>query len=341
MIQAGVRFAMPVEQFRDELFTYLMLQHFRTAEAVAGARYRLVYRGETEQASFEILLSLSDGVMESYAAAAELSTRLGLPLKLLTLPEAEASRFEKQTRLFDAAYNLPVKRKLEQLPAGELRTLMRRFIRFKSTTDPRIRAKLEPPPKVLSADQAEQLAGDMLAVAEFYQLPLDYLLGIGAMENNYMDVRGDLQHSIWKRRPAKDDIVLERRGGRVRVLNYSTGVWQITRETLRYAHRQYLKDKRDYSKLPEHLRPPAALDVNEVRPEILTTYAGLLLRDLLDQFDGQVGLAVGAYNGGPARPNPKYEKGVRQVASYARGVLERAAALSGESVLHRSWIGPR
>jgi hypothetical protein len=116
------------------------------------------------------------------------------------------------------------------------------------------------------------------------------------------------------------------------VLNDSAGVWQITRETLRYVHR------RDYSKLPEHLRPPLELKVNDVHPDVLTTYAGLLLRDLLDRFKGDVTLAVGAYNGGPGNPNMKYEGGVRSAATHARNILERAAALNGESVARIPWL---
>jgi soluble lytic murein transglycosylase-like protein len=67
--------------------------------------------------------------------------------------------------------------------------------------------------------------------------------------------------------------------------------------------------------------------VNDLVPEVLTTYAGLFFRDLLDRFPGEVALAVGAYNGGPGNPNLQYEAGVRLVAEHARRVLEHAAAL--------------
>ena len=132
--------------------------------------------------------------------------------------------------------------------------------------------------------------------------------------------------------------MLERRRGRVRVLNDSAGVWQITRETLRYVHQLYQRDTRDYSKLPEHLRPPKQLQIQEVDPLVLTTYAGLLFRDLLDRFEGDVSLAVGAYNGGPGRPNMRYHKGVQTAAEHARRVLEQAAVLNGESVVEIPWI---
>ncbi|MEK7751172.1 MAG: hypothetical protein AAB654_04595 [Acidobacteriota bacterium] len=59
-----------------------------------------------------------------------------------------------------------------------------RFIRFKSRTDPRVRRKLEPVPQALSVEEAHRLSADIVAVAEFYSLPLDFFLGIGAMEHS-------------------------------------------------------------------------------------------------------------------------------------------------------------
>lgn len=177
-------------------------------------------------------------------------------------------------------------------------------------------------------------------MASFFWLPLDFFLGIGAMENNYMDVPGDLENVVWKRRAEKGDIVLRGLRGRVLVLNYSTGVWQITRETLRYAHKLYLKGGWDYSLLPGRLRPPEDLNLDEVDPAHLTTYAGLLFRDLIDRFQGDVATAVGAYNGDPGNPNMQYQEGVRIVALYARKILEQAAWLNGQSVAEMSFLAP-
>jgi hypothetical protein len=147
------------------------------------------------------------------------------------------------------------------------------------------------------------------------------------MENDYMDVDGDLSHAVWKKRVQRGDIVLRRTRKRVMVSDYAIGTWQITRETLRAAHQLYLRDKRDYSQLPARLRPPRELDVNSVNDAVLTTYAGLLLRDLLDHFGGDVDKAIGAYNGGVRNPNPAYASGVKTVADYARRILEHASAL--------------
>lgn len=332
-------FVTSVATFRDELFAYLMYQHFRSSAPFTGDELLLRYIDRKGQPEYQVLLVLTNDFVATVERVAQLYvSRRVQDFDWHVVSQRALTGLRYQTRLFNSAYNLPVRRRMEDLSKSELRALLRRFIRYKSTTDPRVRKQIEPVPAILTAGEAQRLAGDIIAVAAFYELPLEFLLGIGAMENNYMVVRGDLKHSVWKRRPAKDDIVLERKRNRVRVLNDSAGVWQITRETLRYVHRLYLEDTRDYTKLPERLRPPEKLNITDIDPEVLTTYAGLLLRDLLDQFHGDVSLAVGAYNGGPANPNMRYQEGVRAAALHARSFLEKAAALNGESVIQRPWM---
>jgi soluble lytic murein transglycosylase-like protein len=68
------------------------------------------------------------------------------------------------------------------------------------------------------------------------------------------------------------------------------------------------------------------LDVTD--SHVLTTYAGLLLRDLLDRFNGDIEKAVGAYNGGPRNPNAEYAAGVQLVAVYARNFLSESPQLT-------------
>jgi hypothetical protein len=325
--------------YNDELFAYLMFDYLRHSPLLRKTRLLLAFDPKAANKPYRLIMRGQTDLIGAIADVAAMQLPGSGPARNWELtPAQRVEGIEQQTRLFISAYNLPVRRKLEDLSRESLSSYLRRFIRFKSTTDPRIRLKLEPVPKPLSSGDAQRLAGDIITVAEFFSLPLEFFLGIAAMENNYMDVRGDLNHSIWKRRPAPDDTVLERRRGRVRVLNDSAGVWQITRETLRYAHKLVLSDPRDYLLLPEHLRPPAALNVNEVSPQVLTTYAGRLLRDLLDRFDGDVTLAVSAYNGGPARPNLRYGAGVHRAAAHARRVLEQSAALNGESVVRMTWL---
>lgn len=325
--------------YDDELFAYLMFDYIRHRPLLRGSTLLLSYDAGAVNRRYTLTLRGQPDLLSAIAdfASVELPGNPSTGSSRL-VPAGLADGLAKQTEIFVSAYNLPVRRKLEDLAPNNLSAYLRRFIQFKSATDPRIRLKLEPVPRPLTGEAAQQLAGDIITVAQFFSLPLDFFLGIGAMENNYMNIRGDLEHSIWKRRPAPDDIVLERRSGRVRILNDSAGVWQITRETLRYAHALVQRDSRDYSALPDHLIPPDELLMNEVSPTVLTTYAGVLLRDLLDRFDGDVTLAVSAYNGGPARPNLKYGAGVHKAAEHARRVLEQAAALNGESVVKTTWL---
>ena len=338
----GYAVTAPLAAYENELFAYLMFDYLRHNRVLGGAELLLTYDRRRTDHRYRLVLRGNEDVVKGLTqlTAVQLAGAAGQQSWAFS-PASLVEDMRKETQLFVSAYNLPVRRKLETLPRAAIAKYLRHFIQFKSSTDPRVRRKLEPTPKPLSGEEAQRLAGDIITIADFYELPLDFLLGIGAMENNYMNVRGDLTYTAWKRKAAPDDVILERRKGRVRVVNDSAGVWQITRETLRYAHALYRKDQRDYSALPEHLRPPAELRMNDVSPLVLTTYAGILLRDLLDRFDGDVTLAVSAYNGGPARPNLRYGAGVHTAASHARRVLEQSAALKGETVVNMQWIRAR
>lgn len=337
----GSRLVGLLANYDDELFAYLMFDYLRGQPGFQEREVLLSYARRGGTLVYSIYVLLPDDVF----AAGDALTGLARPFPFLT-PEwffADPRAVEdlrSRTQTFTAAYNFPGYRELERLSKAEVLNYARRFIRLKSNTDPRIRRQIAPVPQALTPAEAEQLAEDIVTVAGFYDLPLDFFLGIGAMENNYMNVAGDLGRGIWKRRAEKGDVVLRKRGNRVLVLNESSGVWQITRETLRVAHRLYLKDERDYSQLPEGLRPPQDLDVAAVEPRVLTTYAALLFRDLLDRFEGDVGKAVGAYNGGPGNPNPVYAAGVGAAAAQARRVMEQASALRGQKIVGMVFLRP-
>jgi hypothetical protein len=200
-----------------------------------------------------------------------------------------------------------------------------------------------PAPERLTLAQARQFASDIISVSRFYDVPLDMLLGVGAMENNYMHWAGDLRHASWKPRPDPGDIVLRRERHRVLVRNYAQGAWQITRETLRRVHKLYLQDKevRDYSQLRPELRPDDDLDPDNVQLRVLTTYAGLLLRHLLDEKNGSVEFAAGAYNGGVGHPNLQYAAGVQAVGDYARRVVQRELVLQSRPPLNMRFMSAR
>ena len=325
--------------YNDELTGYLYFEYFRSLKPIESSNVLLTATETQSGTVYRVYLLVDNDLLTAIPYLTNLQAqRLISAFEVIQANSYRVRYAEAQTNLFIAAYERPIRTKLRSIPRAELTSNVARFILFKAKTDRRVRQQLQPGPPDLSRGEARDLAADIIAVADFYDLPLEFFLGIGAMENNYLNVRGDLRHTTWKRRAQPGDIVIRRRGNRVLVRNYSIGVWQITRETLRYAHELYMKDKRDYSKLPERLRPPRDLDLNKIDSHVLTTYAGLLLRNLLDRFDGNVAEAVGAYNGGVARPNPRYSTGVQMVADYARRVLTQAAYTNGQAIAEAKFV---
>jgi hypothetical protein len=323
--------AAEVAQFNDQLEAFLRFEYLRGREARAGhdtSRILLTALDTAKRPSYKIFIITDNDLLTAEPQLAELEGRnLIAHYELNTWSQKDFSYYQQQSHTFDVAYGLPTEQKLETISSFKLLPALAQFLIFKSETDNRVMGGDEAAPRPLTREQATQLAADILDVARFYDLPLDYFLGVGAMENDYMDVNGDLTHAVWKKRAQRGDIVLRRTRKRVEVSDYAIGTWQITRETLRAAHQLYLRDKRDYSKLPARLRPPRELDLNSVDDAVLTTYAGLLLRELLDHFGGDVDKAIGAYNGGVRTPNSAYATGVKTVADYARRILEHASVL--------------
>ena len=323
--------AAEVATFNDQLEAFLRFEYLRGREARNGhdtSRILLTAVDTAKGPSYKIFIVTDNDLLTAVPQLSELEGRNLIPhYELYTWSQKDFTYYVQQSHMFDVAYDMPTEEKLETLNSFKLLPALARFLIFKSETDNRVLGGNDAAPRPLTREQATQLAADILNVARFYDLPLDYFLGVGAMENDYMDVNGDLAHAVWKKRVQRGDIVLRRARRRAMVSDYAIGTWQITRETLRAAHQLYLRDKRDYSRLPARLRPPRELDLNSVDDAVLTTYAGLLLRDLLDYFGGDVDKAIGAYNGGVRTPNAAYASGVKTVADYARRILEHASAL--------------
>jgi hypothetical protein len=337
--------AAEVATYHDQLEAFLHFEYLRGREARAGndtSRILLTAVDKASGPSYKIFIVSDNDLLTAVPRLTQLESRnLIAGYNLDTWTEKDFYYFQQQSHTFDVAYGVPTSQKLESLSSFQLLPALARFLVFKSQTDNRVMERTESAPQPLTREQATQLAADILDVARFYDLPLDYFLGVGAMENDYMDVNGDLTHAVWKKRAQRDDIILRRGRKRVMVSDYAIGTWQITRETLRAAHQLYLKDKRDYSKLPARLRPPRDLNLNSVDDAVLTTYAGLLLRGLLDHFGGDVDKAIGAYNGGVKTPNPAYASGVKVVAEYARRVLEHASVLDDPAANAKKPASPR
>jgi hypothetical protein len=324
--------AAEIARFDDQLEAFLRYEYLRGSDPDDASTIFLTAGRSGKHASYKIFLLVENDQLTAIPRLNRMESHgLITHYELVAWTNEDLALAEQQSRMFENAYSVPAEQKLETLPSFQLLPALADFLVFKSQTDWRVVGRSTRAPQPLTHHQALRLASDILDVAHFYLLPLDYFLGVGAMENNYMDVNGDLTHAVWKKRAESGDIVLERGRKRVLVSDYSIGAWQISRETLRAAHQLYLKDKRHYDQLPPRLRPSRDLDVNSVTSEVLTTYAGLVLRDLLDRFGGNVDQAIGAYNGGIRNPNPAYAQSVRNVALYARRVLEHAPLPAAKS----------
>ncbi len=314
-----------VGRYSSELTAYLRFDYLKSVKALAG--FRLLVRSSVtpDYSLYRIYVVLPNKLLAETNRLAELQIEGNIPYsELSSPPTSQIKDWARQTPGFDQLYKGPVHRPLLQFPTGPLTSAVARFVLFKTRTDPRVRLHLVAPDKVLSPPESRRFARDMIDVAKFYHIPLSMFIGVGAMENNFVDVRGDLQHAVWTRHWRRGDIVLRRRHGWYLIRDYSLGPWQITQSTLRYAHALYLRDTRDYSRLPARLRPPKKLDFKHVSTPVLTTYAGLLLSHLLTRFHGNRHKAAGAYNGGDGKPNMKYAQGVFLVADYAHRVIGHA-----------------
>lgn len=314
-------------EFDDKFFAYLMFDHYRSREALQNYKLLLISDENVTDARYRLAVELPNDVI---TAVEKLASWYGggvtSELDYNWYVKSVVDRYAAETDRLVQEFQVPSGNPLRSVDPDALRRKLAQFIRFKSLTDARTR-KSDGAPTPLTQGEADRLAADMIAVADFYEIPLGLMVGVGAMENNFMSVPGDIENTKWKRHPDKGDVVLRRARNRVLVKNDSSGIWQITRESLRYAHRLYQQDDRDYSALPVQLRPPREFQMDCVGSDVLTTYAGLLLADLLQHFDGDVILAAGAYNGTLHRPNLHYAAGVEMVASYARTVIGRSAFL--------------
>jgi len=313
----------------EATYAYLLFDYLRAQKRLTSKQVMLTVAHRPSGGRYRVLVRLPDDLLSGVSELAQLKAdHLASRVEYAWITSSELSQARQDTSLFLSAYNDLNFASLSQISSAELQFYVRQFIGFKSATDPRTWKKTAFALSPVSVEEADRLATDILAVAEFYGIPVDLFLGIGAMENNFLSAPGDLNNALWKPRAQWDDIVLQQKGHQVWILNSSLGIWQITRQSLRHAQQLFLADQRDYSKLPQRLRPAQKLDLENLPPEVLTTYAGLLLRDLLDHFAGNVMMATGAYNGTMRHPNLRYAAGVEMVARYARRVIGNAAELS-------------
>lgn len=314
-----------------ELPAYLLASQLRGTQALQGVEVLLTYRETILGPVYPIVLRLPNDLLTSVPLLARLRTQGLIPREdWRAVPQEVPALWQQESRLFAAVHDR--NRLARRTPRGPSTSppfaCLPQVPRPRRMATVQGRTKSEPRWRSASDDEPSQLATDLLAVARFFDLPLSLLLDTRAVDSISSSAGRSLGRAVWKEQAAQSDVVLKRRRGRVLTLDDSSGDWQVTRETLGYAHRRYLVDTRDYSRLPARLRPPRELRPKETPPRALTAYAGLVLRELLERQQGDVARAVAAYNAEPSDPDVRHEPGVRRVVLYARRLLDQASALN-------------
>ena len=150
-----------VGTYSDELTAYLRLDYLKGIESIAGNRIFLVTQEEESGPHYVIYLELPDDILAADRSLAGLMIAghiKGFELQSPTLVEIQ--QWEEETKLFNAAYQQPVKEMLLHLPRKALTSAVASFILFKVRTDRRVRERLEPAAgKELSSEDAKNFRG--------------------------------------------------------------------------------------------------------------------------------------------------------------------------------------
>ena len=144
-----------VGRYDDEITAYLYFQYLRSLKAVDSASVLLTASELQSGTTYRIHLQVENDLLSAVPYLAELQARHFIPSSELSYASSYRLMYARaQTRLFVAAYDQPVRRKLRSLPRSELNSNVARFILFKSKTDRRIRQQIQPIPTKLSQAQA-------------------------------------------------------------------------------------------------------------------------------------------------------------------------------------------
>lgn len=177
--------------------------------------------------------------------------------------------------------------------------------------------------------QPAYIVRDIVTVARFYDLSPRFFRPVPYPHR--------LPASRWTRYPRANQAVLLRNPAAALVVENDSVEWQEVLDALIHAQALVDADRRDYASLPDRLQPSRRLDL-ETRPDALFTYAGVLLRHLVDKAGGENLEAITARADRPDNPNVRYDPGVRRAAMYARRVLTHALHVNRLHVLAQRGI---
>lgn len=156
--------------YDNELFAWLMFDFARNDQVLAGRDLMLIVNDD-KRSSYSIALRCSGNLPDCLDEIVRLRARgIGGMLSWSFLTPATVAHFNEETQVFVRAYSGPVQNDFRHLSAGKRASYVSHFLRFKAATDKRVLGDSALAP--LSSEKASLLAADIIAVADFYDLPL-------------------------------------------------------------------------------------------------------------------------------------------------------------------------
>src|ERR1035437_4731667 len=160
-----------VGNYSDELTAYLRFEYLEGLPSLSGTQILMTSTEMQGKPVYRLYLVLPNNVFPAVHRLEQLRIDGFIEgFRLLSPPTVQLRDWEEQTRLFDSAYLRQVRKRLLQLPQSELTSAVAEFILFKVKTDPRVWKQIVPVKKVVSPEESEEFAADMIAVAKFYKI---------------------------------------------------------------------------------------------------------------------------------------------------------------------------
>jgi hypothetical protein len=171
-----------VGEFDNELSAYLWFDYLRSRPSMNRSQVLLVVKEEGMR-TYRIQIILPNDALTAVPFLAQLEANGYIQCCDLAFSHhAPVEYSRKQTEVFIARYKRPVYIYSCESTTRQLLVRTARFLAFKSWTGPRVQAASGSEIAALGQQEATDLAADIIAVAKFYDLPLDLFLGIGTME---------------------------------------------------------------------------------------------------------------------------------------------------------------
>lgn len=136
-----------VGQYDDELRAYLRFEYLRGLKAVPVDDVLMTSAEVNGEPKYRLYILLPNEMFHGaeYLAALEIGGFID-GFELTAIPGVQLNEWRKQTSLFYATYNQPVRERLLALPGKDLTSEVAEFILFKVKTDRRVRDRIEPAP---------------------------------------------------------------------------------------------------------------------------------------------------------------------------------------------------